>query len=58
MDKLFSSQQAIPAPTAASVTATNTANGHLATIVTTFSSTVSGAAGLTSKAAAAHANAD
>ena len=58
MDKLFSSVQAIPGPTTASVTAANTANGHLATIATTFSSAISGATGLTSKAAASHANAD
>ena len=61
MDKLFSSQQAIPAPTAASVTAANAATTHLATIATRMSSAVSGAtgaAGLTSKATAAHADAD
>ena len=58
MDKLFSSQQAIPAPTAASVTAAITATTHLATIATMMSSAVSSATGLTSKAAAAHADAD
>ena len=58
MDKLFSSQQAIPLPTAASVTAANAATNHLATIATTMSSAVSGATGLSSKAAAAHADAD
>ena len=58
MDKLFSSKQAIPAPTQASVTAAKAAGNHLATIATTMSSAVSGAAGLTSKVAATHADAD
>ena len=58
MDILFSNQQAIPAPTPASITAANTAKNHLATIATTMSLAVSSAAGLTSKAAATHADAD
>ena len=53
MDKLFSSEQVIPAPT--SSTAAATAGTHLATIATTMSTAVSG---VTSKAAANHANAD
>ena len=58
MDKLFCSQQAIPKPTAASVTAATAAGNHLASIATKMSSAVSGTAGLTSKAAATHANTD
>ena len=58
MDKLLSSQQAIPKPTAASVTAATAAGNHLASIATKMSSAVSGTAGLTSKAAAIHAHAD
>ena len=53
MDKLFSSKQAIPAPT--TPTAAATARTHLATIATTMSTAVSG---VTSKAAANHADAD
>ena len=53
MDKLFSSEQAIPAPTTS--TAAAAAGTHLATIATTMSTTVSG---VTSKRAANHADVD
>ena len=53
MDKLFSSEQAIPAPTTTTTTAT--AGTHLATIANTMSTAVSG---VTSRAAANHADAD
>ena len=52
IDKLFSSRQAIPA---SSSTAAATAETHLATIATTMLTAVTG---LTSKAAANHANTD
>ena len=55
MDKLFISEQAIPPSTL--TTATVTAGNHLATIANTMSTAVSGA-GLTSKVAANHADAD
>ena len=58
LNKLFSGEHGIPPPTPTSVTAANAAGTHLATIANTMSSTVSGAAGLTSKTAASHADAN
>ena len=57
MDKLFSSEQAIPPPTQATANSTVTAGTHLASIANTMSTAVSGA-GLTSKAATSHVDAD
>ena len=57
MDKLFSSEQAIPPPTQATANAAVTAGTHLATIANTMSTAISGA-GLTSKGATHHANAN
>ena len=57
MDKLFNSEQTIPPPSQATANAAVTAGTYLAAIANTMSTAVSGA-GLTSKAAAHHADAD
>ena len=57
MDKLFSSEQAIPPPCQVTANTAATAGTHLAAIANTMSTAVSGV-GLTSKAAAHHTNAD
>ena len=54
MDELFSSKQPVPNPSSSSLAAT-TAGNHLASIATMMSTAVTG---LTSKAAANHADAD
>ena len=55
MDELFSSRQPVPNPSLSSLAATTAAGNHLASIATTMLSAVTG---LTSKAAANHADAD